>query len=77
MLSRTKKSAIVFISSICAEKPLSGILTYSSSKAYASQLAMCLNYELKGKIDVTVYEPGMVLTKLIVGKSGGGKITTE
>ena len=57
--------------------PASGLLTYSCSKAFASYLAMGLNYELKDKIDVMTYEAGEVSTKLLRKKPSMFIATTD
>ena len=45
---------------------MAGILAYSSSKAFCTNLAEGLNFELKNKgIDVISYQAGPVATKLI------------
>ena len=45
--------------------PISGVLSYSSSKIFASYFGQGLGPELKGKVDVMAYEPAGVATKMI------------
>ena len=45
--------------------PMSGVTSYCSSKIFASYFGMGLNPEVKDKVDVIVYEPGGVATKMI------------
>jgi len=60
-----KKSAIVVVSSIMASLPMSGLISYCSSKIWATYFGMGLGPEHKDRIDVMAYEPGGVATKLL------------
>ena len=59
------KSAIVVTSSGLGAIPVSGTITYSATKSFASFVAEGLNYELKGKVDVMSYQAGEVTTKML------------
>ena len=48
-----------------ANIPLSGVISYAASKAWASYFGVGLGPEHKGRIDVLTYEPGEVATKMI------------
>ena len=56
---------MVFTSSGLGARPISGMVTYSSSKAFVSHFAKGLAYELEGQVDVMSYDAGEVLTKLL------------
>ncbi len=61
-----QRSAILVTTSGLGSIPFPNMLTYSSSKSFASFLAEGLNYELKDAgIDVISYQAGMVKTKLL------------
>jgi short-subunit dehydrogenase len=55
MVNRDKKSGLIVVSSGLGHKPVSGTITYSASKSFASFIAEGLNYELEGKVDVMSY----------------------
>lgn len=59
------KGAIVVTSSGLGAVPVSGLITYSSCKSFASFLAEGLSYELEGKVDVMSYQAGEVTTKML------------
>lgn len=59
-----------------SNRPMSGTLTYSSSKIYASYFGHGLGPELDGKIDVMAYEPGGVATKMINNTDGSTDCVT-
>ena len=59
------KSAIIVTSSGLGAIPVSGTVTYSATKSFASFVAEGLNYELAGKIDVLSYQAGEVTTKML------------
>jgi len=59
------KSAMVMTSSVTAMAPISGMLTYSTTKIFTSYIARALNVELDGKVDVITFEPAGVATKMI------------
>ena len=61
---RTTRSAIGITSSVAADYPIGGSITYCATKRFVTDLAIGLNYELKDKIDVISYNPGFVATKL-------------
>ena len=49
------KGAIVVTSSGLGSRPISGCLTYSATKSFATFIAEGLNFELEGKVDVISY----------------------
>lgn len=57
-----KKAALVVVSSIAANLP-GGL--YSSSKAFATNLAESLSFTMAEYVDVLSYEPGFVDTKMV------------
>ena len=59
-----QKSALIFTSSIAADGPIPGSITYSSSKTFTTYLGEGLYYELLGKVDVLSYRPGNVDTNM-------------
>jgi len=52
MLKREQRSAIVVVSSVAGTFPMAGILTYSSTKVFASYFAEALSYEVEDRMDV-------------------------
>ena len=58
LLSRDRRSALMATSSILARTSIPGLASYSATKAMTSNFMEALNYELRHKIDVTVWEPG-------------------
>lgn len=72
------KSAIIVTSSGLGAIPLSGTVTYSATKSFASFVAEGLNYELAGKVDVLSYQAGEVTTKMLNRfKTDSRTISTE
>lgn len=65
MLARKKLGAIVVTCSGLGRYPVPGVITYSSSKTFASFLGVGLSYELEGKIDCMSWTLGMTDTKLL------------
>ena len=59
------RGAIIVTSSGFASRPISGSITYSATKTFASFIAEGLNHELKEKIDFLSYQAGEVTTKMI------------
>lgn len=74
---RKLKSGVLFTSSIAHAIPMPGLSTYSTVKRFITHLAQCLNFEFKGKVDVTAYNPGVVTTKMSHAKAESFKIITE
>ena len=52
------RSGIIITSSGLGSMPISGTITYSAAKSFASFMGEGLNYELKDKIDVMSYQAG-------------------
>jgi len=73
MLKRETRSAIVITSSVASYLPLVGGSVYSATKALERLFGVSLHYETRHKIDVLVYTPGYVNTKLL--DDGKGKRT--
>ena len=63
--SRATRSAIIIVSSGISGMPIPGVATYSCSKSLVSNFGQALHYEVRDKIDVTVWEPGSTDTKII------------
>jgi short-subunit dehydrogenase len=55
MTKRNKRSGMIVVSSGLGALPVSGCITYSAAKSFASFIAEGLNYELEGKVDVMSY----------------------
>lgn len=62
---KKKKGAIIVTSSGLGARPVSGTITYSATKSFASFIAEGLNHELKEKIDFLSYQAGEVTTKML------------
>lgn len=58
------KSAILVTGSLLRGFEMPGMLMYSASKNFISYLARGVSYELADRVDVTVYEPCIVKTKM-------------
>ena len=57
-----KKGAIIVTSSGLGSRPISGTITYSATKSFASFIAEGLNHEFKDKIDFLSYQAGETAT---------------
>jgi len=79
LVARYKKdkvrSGIIVTSSGLGARPMSGTITYSAAKSFASFLAQGLSYELKDEVDVLSYEAGEVVTKMLPNKKGADSRT--
>ena len=64
LLRRSKKSLLVFISSMAADVIPPFMTMYSASKSYVRCFAETLAREMRERIDITVISPGGVLTRL-------------
>ena len=64
LLDRDKRVAVLFTSSMASEMLMSGMSSYSATKAMISNYAESVHYELKSNIDVTVWEPGYVYSNI-------------
>ena len=60
-----KKSALVITSSGLGLFPCAGCISYSCGKAFDHNLALGLNVEFAGKVDVISYNAGMVDTPFL------------
>ena len=65
MLKRTKKSAIINLSSITGVNPVSILATYSATKSYVDTLSRMIEEDVRGKIDVFSVRPDAVSTPMI------------
>merc|ERR1740117_2847372 len=68
---KKKRGAIIVTSSGLGSRPVSGTITYSATKSFASFIAEGLNHELKESIDFLSYQAGEVTTKML------GKLKTD
>jgi short-subunit dehydrogenase len=55
---------MLIVSSALSYIPMPSMTSYSSTKAFVSNLGECLHYELKEKIDVLVWNPGQIATNI-------------
>jgi len=62
MMKREQKSAMVFVSSVAGELVWSGAASYSATKAFVTNLGKSTYYEVKDKVDLMVWTPGMIAT---------------
>ena len=68
LIGRNIPAAVLIVGSLFGVKPTPGFLTYSASKAFASNLGQGLSYELEGlNVDVLTYTPGLMRTKHLNG----------
>ena len=65
--NRKARSSIIIVSSGMSSMPIPGVSMYSCSKALVSNFGQALHYEVRDKIDVTVWEAGSTDTKIIQG----------
>jgi len=70
MMKREQKSAIVFVSSIAGRMVLPGWASYSATKCFVTNLGKCLYYEVKDKVDMMVWTPGLIKTDFAANFSG-------
>ena len=70
MAKRVEKSLIINVGSVMEQHPSAGFSVYSSTKAFIHHFTKSVCNELqndpdlKGKIDLMLYSPGFVSTKL-------------
>jgi len=62
MMKREQKSAMVFVSSIASRMVFPGWASYSATKAFVTNLGNSVYYEVKDKVDVLVWTPGVIKT---------------
>ncbi|CDW77221.1 short chain dehydrogenase reductase family protein [Stylonychia lemnae] len=70
---RTKRSAVVIVSSDLGLTPVPGIAVYSASKAFLRYIGVGVGKEMKDKIDIQTFVCGQVSTKLNPGEPSGLK----
>ena len=73
--TQQQKSGIMVVTSGLGAMPLPGLLIYSASKSFSSFIGIGLSYEMRGKVDVTVYQAGYTSTQLTGNQ--GGPVTPE
>lgn len=62
---RTKRSAVINMSSFSGVTPWPGTAVYSASKAFVQTLSVCMSKELEGSVDVLCLSPLGIGTELI------------
>lgn len=65
MLTRGKRTAVLFVSSVQAQAAIGGTATYGASKVYLDYLAKALAHENRKNMDVLSFQCGLVSTKFI------------
>ena len=60
LLNRDKRCALLFTSSIIADKILPCNSSYSASKACVTNWGESMYFELRSNVDVTVWEPALI-----------------
>jgi len=65
LLNREKRCAVLLTSSISAAFPMAGLAAYPATKAAVSNFGEAIHFELQKNVDVTVWEPGFIDTKLL------------
>ena len=73
--TKGKKAGILITSSIAARIAVPGVSTYCANKGFATMFGQGIHPELAGKVDVLVYEPGTMATKML-GKGPDFSIIT-
>ena len=68
LLARDKRSAVLIVSSIAANATVG---MYCMTKRMVSNFGQAVHYELKENVDVTVWEPGFIWTRIIMEKPPG------
>lgn len=64
LLKKNQRSAVLFTGSIARGLEIPGMTLYSASKQFVSFVAKGFGYELSDRLDVSVYEPGHVVTNM-------------
>ena len=77
MLNRDKRCAILITSSLGAHYLWPGKASYSATKAAVSNYGECLNFELERNVDVTVWEPGYIVSNIHFIRLPGRFITLD
>jgi len=65
LLNRDKRCAVLLTSSISAAFKMPGVAPYTATKAAVSNFGEAIHFELQKNVDVTVWEPGYIETKLV------------
>jgi serine 3-dehydrogenase len=73
-----RQGAVINLSSVAASYPYPGGNVYAASKAFVSQLSLCLRSDLHGTgVRVTSIEPGMAETEFTLVRTGGDQAASE
>jgi serine 3-dehydrogenase len=73
-----RKGAVINLSSVAANYPYPGGNVYAASKAFVSQLSLCLRSDLHGTgVRVTSIEPGMAETEFTLVRTRGDQAASE
>jgi len=75
LLSREQRSTIVVTSSVLANISMPGLASYCATKAMVSNFAQALHFEVRHKIDFTVWEPGPCYSNIMQGETPPKAIT--
>ena len=62
--SRTKKGAIINLSSVTSLHPLPGFAIYGAAKCFNDYFSRAIGEEYKGELDVLSVQPGWVATPM-------------
>jgi short-subunit dehydrogenase len=55
MMTRAKRTAVMFVTSVQAQAPIAGTATYGASKVYMDYLSKALSHEHRKNMDVFSY----------------------
>lgn len=69
LLSRESRSCILFTGSLIANRVFPGVASYAATKSMVNNFAQALHFEVKNKVDVTVWEPGPCETNIRPGET--------
>ena len=64
LMSRGSRSALLLTSSMLSTIPLPGLSMYTATKAFVTNFAEALHYEIRHLVDVTSWECGPTYTNL-------------
>ena len=65
----------MFVGSLIAGRVAPGVASYSATKSMISNFAQALHFEVKSKVDVTVWEPGPCETNIRPGETTPALVT--
>ena len=75
-VKRGTKSAIINVGSSAGTTPTPMLSAYSASKSFVASLTESIRYEHRDKVDVLLFAPGTLLTKM-VGKKNSSMLVPE